>query len=158
MSGERTGGMSSELAFYRLVEQLDEDDRFRVIRGIDAKDGRAVVLKQLRRPADVARLERELAMIRSLQVPGVVRALGIVDTPGAPSLVLEDGGGRTLQRHIAAGTFTLETKLDLAIRITSIVDAIHRAGVVNRNLRPSTILWNARDDRLEIMDFSLATR
>ena len=150
--------MSHEIALYRFVEQLDENDRFRVIRAIDARRGHAVVLKQLRRPADLARLERELAMIRSLQVPGVVRALGIVDGPGAPSLLLEDNGGHSLERHIAAGSIPLETKLELAVHLTTIVAAIHRAGVVNRNLRPSTILWNARDDKLEVMDFSLATR
>ena len=150
--------MSHELAFYRFVEELDDNDRFRVIRGVDARDGRSVVLKQLHRPADLPRLARELEMIRSLQVPGVVRALGIIDTPGAPSLMLEDIGGRSLERQIAAGGILLEVKLELAVRLSAIVDAVHRAGVVNRNLRPSTILWNAREDRLEVMDFSLATR
>src|SRR5215207_5744493 len=103
--------MSNELALFHFVEQLDENDDFRVIRGIDARDGRVVVLKQLRRALDVSRLERELSMLRSLQLPGVVRALGIVATPGVPSLLLEDCGGHTLQEHIAAGEISLQTKL-----------------------------------------------
>jgi hypothetical protein len=97
--------MPQELVMFRFVEQIDENDRFRVVRGIDAREGHAVVLKQLRRSSDVTGLERELAMLRSLQLPGVVRALRTVATPGAPSLMLEDGGGQTLERHIAAGAF-----------------------------------------------------
>jgi PAS domain S-box-containing protein len=150
--------MSHELALFHFVEQLDENERFRVIRGIDARDGRVVVLKQLRRPLDVGRLEYELSMLRSLALPGVARALGIVAAPSAPSLMLEDSGGRTLEQHIATGSMSLETKLEVAVSLAAIVDAIHRAGVVNRNLRPSTVLWNARDDRLQVIDFSLATR
>lgn len=150
--------MSHELALFRFVEELDENDRFRVVRTIDTRDGRSVVLKQPRVAADSSQLEGELAMIRSLQLPGIVRALGIVDTPGARSLMLEDGGGRTLLRHIASHGISLETKLQLAVRLASIVHDLHAAGVVNRNLRPSTILWSAREDRLELMDFSLATR
>jgi PAS domain S-box-containing protein len=150
--------MSHELSLFRFVEQLDENDRFRVIRGIDARDGRVVLLKQLRHAANVEPLERELSLLRSLPLPGVALALDIITTPGAPALMLEDNGGRTLAGHIATGGISLATKLELAVRLAAIVDAIHRAGVVNRNLRPSTILWNARDDRLLVMDFSLATR
>ena len=101
--------MSHESARYRFVEQLDENGRFRVIRGIDAQSGHSVILKQLRRAADIGGLERELAMIRSLELPGVVRELGIVDTPGAPSLVMEDIGGQSLERCIAAGNISNET-------------------------------------------------
>jgi PAS domain S-box-containing protein len=150
--------MSNELAFCRFVEELDENDRFRVIRGVDVRNGQFVALKQLHRPGDLRLLEGELAMLHSLQVPGVVRALGIVDAAGAPSLMLEDNGGYTLERQITAGSILLETKLELAVRLSAIVDAVHRAGVVNRNLRPSTILWNAAEDRLDVLDFSLATR
>ena len=103
--------MPSESALYSFVEHIDENDRFRVVRAIDARSGQAVVLKQLRRSVDIPRLENELALIRSLDVPGVVRAVGIVDALGAPSLVLEDGGGDTLERPIRAGNMSLETKL-----------------------------------------------
>ena len=145
---------------YRFVELLSQNDRVRVVRSQVSRDGGTVILKQLRRsprPDNVAWLEQELALIQSLDIPGVVRARGLMDVHGEPTLVLDDPGGSTLE-HALRAPIAFEKKLDIALRLTAIVGTIHRSGVVHRGLQPSGILWNSADDRLAVIDFSLATR
>ena len=146
---------------YRFVELLSQNDRIRVVRSQVSRDGGTVILKQLRRsprPDNVAWLEQELTLIQSLDLPGVVRARGLLDVHGEPTLVLDDPGGSSLEHTLSSAPIAFEKKLDIALRLTSIVGTIHRSGVVHRGLQPSGILWNSADDRLTLIDFNLATR
>src|SRR4051794_17841405 len=146
---------------FRFVELLSQNDRVRVVRSQVSRDGGTVILKQLRRsprPDHVAWLEQELALIQSLNLPGVVRARGLMDVHGELALVLDDPGGSSLEPTSSSAPIAFEKKLDIAVRLTAIVGTIHRSGVVHRGLQPSGILWHSADDRLTVIDFSLATR
>ena len=110
-------------------------------------------------PETLARFERERNLLRSLAHPAVVE----VTDDGA----LDDGRLWFAMPLIDGGSITTEcderradlgTRLALFAQVCSAVDAVHRAGVVHRDLKPCNILVEARGGALapHIVDFGIA--
>lgn len=107
----------------------------------------------------LARFERERNLLRSLAHPAVVE----VTDDGA----LDDGRLWFAMPLVDGGSITSEcderradlgTRLALFAQVCSAVDAVHRAGVVHRDLKPCNILVEARGGALapQIVDFGIA--
>lgn len=102
------------------------------------------------------RLSREVRALRRLgEVPGVPRLVR-VDEDGQ-ALVMEDLGGRPLGElgaQFRDGTAGLGALVRLAADLARIMGAIHRAGVIHRDLSPANVL--VAGDRPLVIDFDLA--
>src|SRR5215467_7708211 len=90
-----------------------------LFRGLRNADRSPVLLKIASgdRPsaAQIARLRHEYSILRSLQVPGVVRPIGLEKVGNSLALVLEDVGERSLERGASAAGVDLHTFLKVAI-------------------------------------------
>lgn len=108
-----------------------------------------------------ARLEREGRALASIHHPGVVEVLdGGVTSDGAPFIVMEMLNGRTLEGLIAArGTISPANTIALGLQLCSALEAVHRAGVVHRDVKPTNIIV-VRDDHgvehVKLVDFGIA--
>ncbi len=148
---------------YRIVEKIHESDSSLIYRGIRKADDAPVILKMLRaeypEPARLTRFRREYVMIQGLRVSGVVPALGMVDAGNRMVIVMEDFGADSLSNLLKAqgGTLPLETFLDLAIRITEILERVHRRNIIHKDVNPSNIVWNPATDSINLIDFGIAT-
>lgn len=145
---------------YTIVERLRHGSRTTVYRAIRNADGRPVVLEVLAPrscPKDLERLKREYDLGASLATPAVVEALALDTHEGMPALVLEDFGGRPLDRLIGApmppGRF-----LPLAVRIAGAVADLHQQGVIHKDLKPDHILVDPATGEVKITDLGLASR
>ncbi len=148
---------------YQLESLLYDGQNSRVYRATRERDGRRVVVKlprsgrfaQQRR----ARLRHEFEILRQLDDPAVIKALGLERFDGGEALILEDFGGVSLRERgrgdepMAVGEF-----LRLALRITAGLAVIHARGVVHRDIKPSNILMNPASGRVAIADFSIASQ
>ena len=87
---------------YRVLEVLHQGADTILYRARREEDGRPVVLKVLRRdhasPRALGRLQHELEVARALDSPVVIKAYGIEPFRDQMTLVLEDFGGRSLDR------------------------------------------------------------
>jgi len=123
----------------------------------DTATGTACALKVLPR-VDAAlrqRLLREGRLQGSLDHPGVVRVIDVIDVDGHPGLVLElVPGGRTLADRLAEGPIPHEELEHLAHGLFDAVTAAHAHGLVHRDLKPANILLDGGQPR--VADFGLA--
>ena len=151
----------SQIPGYDTIAVLHEGSRSDIYRARDA-DGVPVVIKvlkpQSRNPVEEARYRREYEILRHLEaVEGVIGVYSLVPLRDTVAIVMEDFGAESLDQVLQARTLGLSETLDLAIRLTRILGAIHSAGVIHKDLNPSNILFDSATGRVAVVDFGIAT-
>jgi serine/threonine-protein kinase len=129
--------------------------RFAAVKVVAAKPGPPSVA-ELR-----ARLQREGQALASIRHPGVVEVLdGGVTHDGASYLVMEMLEGRTLEGLLAARTrLSVQDAAAVALQLCDALAAVHQAGIVHRDVKPSNIIvMRDTDDheRVKLVDFGVA--
>jgi serine/threonine-protein kinase len=108
-----------------------------------------------------ARLQREARALASIQHAGVVDVLdGGVAPEGAPYVVMQMLNGRTLEGLIASrGRLPAIDTAALTLQLCDALDAVHRAGVIHRDVKPSNVIVVREPDgneRFKLVDFGIA--
>ena len=107
------------IAGYTLAETFRETQSANLVRGVRDADRARVVVKMLRAEhptgAQMARLRHEHALLSGLDLPGVVRTLGLVKHGRGEALVLEDLGDRSVESLFRERRPSLAEFLDIAI-------------------------------------------
>jgi PAS domain S-box-containing protein len=146
---------------YLATETLHQGGCTALLRALRAGDRRPVILKVVDprrcRDRDLERLRLEHENGASLDLPAVVRPLGLETYEGMPALVLEDFGGRPLERALGAPT-PVGSFLDLAVRIARAVADLHEAGIIHKDLKPANILVHPATSEVKLVDLGIATR
>jgi diguanylate cyclase (GGDEF)-like protein len=133
-----------------------ENDRTRVFR-IPAGDGaQALIRKEPYGPAASRRCRHERAILSRLaDVPGVPR---LIEGPAdAHAIVLADAGGESLAAPSFAGPRDPGELITLAVALAEIIAALHRRGVVHKDINPANIVVAGSPPRPTLIDYDLAT-
>lgn len=144
---------------YVLESELGRGALGAVYRGRSA-DGRLVAIKTFD-PALAAddtfraRLAREARVARHVVDPHLVRVLEFGEADGTPFLVLEYLSGGSLAERLASGPLTGNAMVRVVASVAAGLDALHRTGVVHRDVKPSNILFR-EDGSAALTDFGLA--
>lgn len=161
--------MIDAIADYQIVTQLDENSDSLIYRAIQRRDrGDLPVILKVLKPdcftvAGLNRYQREYEILRSLNLEGTIQAYGLEEAEGAPILVLEDFGGISLKRWLRErqanfkGGLEVGEFLDLALKITEILDEIHRHDIIHKDINPSNIVLNPQTGVLKIIDFGISS-
>jgi serine/threonine-protein kinase len=149
---------------YRLVESLGSGAMGEVFVAENLVIGRRVAIKVVR-PQLLAdeqfrrRFQHEAEAIAAIDHRNVVRFMDLI--VGDPTfLVMEFAPGPTLGRVLSdEGKLQPVRALNLAVRLAWALDAVHRAGVVHRDVKPANVIL-APDPELgeepKLIDFGLA--
>jgi len=155
---------------FRLTEQLGGGANGTIWEAERLSDGAVVALKLLR--AAVAhdglaadRLRREAAALGLAWHPNVVEVYEDGHLPdGTSYLVMERLYGHSLEQHLRQhGPLTPEEALPILLETADALAAVHAAGIVHRDVKPSN-LFLARDPeaaedapaRVKLLDFGIA--
>jgi serine/threonine protein kinase len=149
---------------YRVKATLGEGSAGRVLSAEDTFYGRAVALKALRATGGaagrdaLARFAREARVAMGIDHPNVVRVLAY--HPEGPYLVMELMEGGTLAERLGTtdapiGPLVPSAAIAIAKSIARGLDAVHRRGVVHRDLKPGNVLFSSAGEP-KISDFGVA--
>jgi eukaryotic-like serine/threonine-protein kinase len=140
---------------YRLRSLLGRGGMGSVWLAEDELLGRLVALKHVERGGR-ARALAEARAAASVGHPGVVRVLDLVRDGGEPWIVLEALTGRTLADVLATdGPLPVAEVRRIGLRLLDALEAVHRAGVVHRDLKPGNVQLT-HDGRVVLIDFGIA--
>jgi eukaryotic-like serine/threonine-protein kinase len=147
---------------YRLVYQLGRGGMGSVWLAEDLLLERSVALKALvanlatsnlgERRARVLKEARALARVRH---PAIVPVHDVFFVGDDPWIVMEHISGRSFDEIIATETLDERTLARIGAHVLRGLMAVHRAGVVHRDVKPANILV-ADDDSVFLVDFGIA--
>src|SRR5690606_11394443 len=151
--------MTPLLEGYRFVAPLRRSTSTRVWSAIREHDGKPVIAKvfTIEDRADIeVRVEHEFELIRSLDVPGVVRALTLEHAGRELILVLEAYTGVNLAEHLHGVAMSVEAFMATAIQISAILAEVHERRVIHRDIKPSNILITPDTGEIALADFGIS--
>ena len=99
---------------------------------------------------------REAALLASIAHPGLTRIHEIGESQGRPYLVMDLLDGTPLAELLTGGALPVPRVLDLALEVVGPLAAVHRKGLVHRDLKPHNIMV-LPDGAARLIDFGLAT-
>ena len=103
----------------------------------------------------LARLEREAALLATLNHPHIAAIYGLEQLQGHSFLVLELVEGDTLEEALLRGPIPVEEALPLALQLAQALEAAHAKQIIHRDLKPANIKVTP-DRRIKVLDFGIA--
>ncbi|WP_437574029.1 AAA family ATPase [Sorangium sp. So ce887] len=144
---------------YLVLEVLHTGADTILYRARRNEDGLPVVLKVLRRdhasPQALGRLRHEHEVASRLDVPVIVKAYAIEALGDQVALVLEDFGGRSLDK-LLDGPMPLERFFPLALRLSDALAELHRHHVIHKDIKPQNLLYNPDTGEVKLTDLGIA--
>jgi len=152
----------SRVGPYRLLRELGLGGMASVwlAQRDDAPDDDLVALKlphvDWHRAGCGERLERERAILSTLDHPGITRLLDAgVDEHRQPYLVLEHVKGEPIDEHCRRHGLDLRARLMLFAQAADAVAYAHRRQVLHRDLKPANV-FVTEDGEVRLLDFGIA--
>ncbi len=136
------------------VEPLHANERTTVTRVRSLSSGGTLICKQLHGADAVRRRRHEQAMLERLA--GVAGVVQLAELPCTDALLLHDWDGAALSQRTGA-PLPPATWLPFALRLARVLAAVHRAGVIHKDINPGNILISHDGERPLLIDFDLAT-
>ena len=139
-----------------LRERLGEGGMGLVYRAFDRELERSVAVKTLPRVSgeSTLRLRQEARSMAAVSHPGVAVIYGVESWQGLPFLVVEHLAGGTLARRLGS-PWPVDEALRLGADLADALDAIHRRGLLHRDVKPSNIGFDG-EAHPKLLDFGLA--
>ncbi len=164
--GAGAGTVGLRFGPYRVIAQLGAGGMAVVYSAVHEVTGVVVALKVLpaswgTAPELKARLNREAAILRRIEHPGVIRLLDIgavADRLGGGTYIAMEWLPDALDRVLCAQfpePMGYPAALRIAATVAEALGAVHAAGLIHRDLKPSNILLRA-DGQPVLTDFGLA--
>lgn len=130
-----------------------------VYRARDRVTGDIVAIKLLDADPDIdpRRVAREGAALAAIDTPGIA---GLIDhgvtSAGQPYFALEWLDGPLLSERLAAGPLPTREAIDIGLALSRALAAVHAAGIVHRDVKPSNIVLCPAPRGPALTDFGVA--
>jgi serine/threonine protein kinase len=149
-----------QIGRYKIRSAIGKGGMGEVFLAEDTELERLIALKIL--PQDLAndtermrRFVREAKSASALNHPNIITIHEIGKTNNGHFIATEYIEGETLHSRLKSEPMNLKSVLDIAIQVTSALDAAHRAGIIHRDIKPENIMIRF-DGYVKILDFGIA--
>lgn len=142
---------------FQLERQLGAGGMGVVYLASDLTLGRRVALKTLPKVSQsmVARLQREARAMASVRHPNLALIYAVEEWRGNPVLIVEYLEGGTVLDNLRRGPFSVEETLGLGIVLADVLETLHEAGILHRDVKPSNIGYTLSGEA-KLLDLGLA--
>jgi serine/threonine protein kinase/Tol biopolymer transport system component len=144
---------------YEVLSAIGAGGMGEVYRARDPRLGRDVAIKVLPAafsadPDRLRRIEQEARAAAALNHPNILVVYDVSTRDGAPYVVSELLEGETLRKRLQHGRLDTAAAIHFAVQIADALDAVHHAGIVHGDLKPSNVIVTKAG--VKLIDFGLA--
>jgi len=161
--------VGSEVAGYRLEEEIGRGGMALVYRARDVQLGRNVALKLLspvlgRDEAFRQRFIRESRAAAAVDHPHIIPIFAAGDSDGVLFIAMRYVQGGDVRRLVdELGSLPADRAVSIITQVASALDAAHLNGLVHRDIKPANMLLDSTDsagqqDHVYLADFGLSKR
>ncbi|MBE9010901.1 AAA family ATPase [Pseudanabaenaceae cyanobacterium LEGE 13415] len=151
-----------ELSGYCAIEPIYFGSRTLVYRATRNSDRASVILKRLREQSptaeEQAQFRNQYAMTKDLDLPGIVRTIGLESCGNSEILVMEDFGGMSLSEYLCRHKISIAEFLSIAVQLSKTLDELHQVRIVHKDIKPVNILIRPESMQVRLIDFSIASQ
>jgi tRNA A-37 threonylcarbamoyl transferase component Bud32 len=139
---------------YEVVREFASSMTSRTLECVDRMRGDRVALKLLRgtQGEALARFERDVGVVRSLDHTNIVPIRDVMTDPAAIALVWMDGGSLGGMR---SQPFAPSRAVEIAYSLLLALGDVHRFGVLHRDVKPENVLFDSVGTA-RLADFGMA--
>ena len=125
-------------------------------------DDRPVIVKLTRdehpSPGRLAILRREHDLLSRVESSAVARPVGLLEDGYRLALLLDDAGGHSVDRLMGAGVgLDLDRFFRVALDLVDGLAALHAAGVLHLDVKPSNVVVDPRTWHAQLIDLGVGT-
>ncbi len=150
---------------YEIKSLLGEGGMGATFRGLNRASGHEVAIKVMtpsfaRNKKAVDLFRREANLLRTVRSDAVVRfETSMLDKDGRLFLVMEFVPGHPLAHYLKKGArLSSDDVLKLGLRLSQGLEAIHKLGIVHRDVAPDNVMISHEDiNQAKFIDFGLAS-
>src|SRR5690242_12532377 len=158
----REAAEQDAIAGFEVLDEIGRGSAATVLRVRRSSDGAWYAMKLLDEDGSVGRptltgLCREAALLASVDHPGLMGIHEVGEHHGRPYLVMDLVEGQMLTKLLEQGPLAPERAIAVALDVVEPLAAVHRTGLVHRDVKPDNIMIRP-DGRAQLIDFGLATR
>ena len=150
--------MTKTIGHYQITGVLGEGGMGIVYAARDERLNRSVALKMIRAtlsdPAAGERLRREARAAATVNHPNICQLYDLGEESGDLYIAMELLQGEPLAARVARGPIPLGDSVDIALATLSALGALHSAGLMHRDLKPTNIFLTPHG--VKLLDFGLA--
>lgn len=142
---------------YQIQKPIGKGGYATVVAAHDTVTGQDVAIKFLKKQdaEALARFQREVLVLQSLDHPGIVKVLDSGVAGNQPYIVMELLRGLTVERLMQKARLTLRQALGIAAKVAEALHYAHAMGVVHRDVKPANA-FITRERVVKLMDFGMA--
>jgi serine/threonine protein kinase len=146
---------------YRLVKELGQGRFSRVVEAQNRDSGLHYAVKIINKtelkPEEKELLRTEIAILRLVQHPHIIRLEDVFETSGTMYIVMElIRGGELFDNIVGRSRFTEDEARQLVKPLVDAVAYLHSLGIVHRDIKPENILCGDKVHDVSIADFGLS--
>ncbi|MBF0288214.1 MAG: AAA family ATPase [SAR324 cluster bacterium] len=150
---------------YTIQKEIYKNTPILVYRGLRDQDQLPVIIKTFQSKyltsENINKLKNEYEMVKSLDHPHVIKAHEWIHYSKQCALILEDFEGVPL-KEIISQLGDLKIFLQVAIQLADTMGAIHRQGLMHKDITPFNIMIHLTDDpepipHIKVIDFENAS-
>jgi serine/threonine-protein kinase len=143
---------------YEVKDELGHGGMATVFRARDTRSGTDVAIKVLRpelaATVEVARFEREIAILTRLRHPHVLPVLDSGETSTFLYFAMPYAQGDTLRMRLEQlGALPIDTTLDILSDVAQAIDHAHGNNIIHRDIKPENIVFDG--GRSLVCDFGV---
>ncbi|KAI8342579.1 kinase-like domain-containing protein, partial [Chlamydoabsidia padenii] len=146
---------------YRLVKTLGVGEFGKVKLGIHSETKQKVAIKVIKKKdavSKIAKVEREIQILKSLRHPHIVKLIEVVETDTHIGIVLEyASGGELFEYVLSHRSLDEDTAKNLFAQLISSVNHMHGKGIAHRDLKLENLLFlDSQQTHLVVSDFGFS--
>ncbi|TNE47293.1 MAG: GAF domain-containing protein [Deltaproteobacteria bacterium] len=151
-----------QVSGYRDLDLIHLSAKSSVYRAIREEDNAPVILKapsaELLPLSVVARYRYSFNITRALEDEGLCKTYDLLQENKRPVLVMEDIHGVGLHEWKEQENPDFEQLLSISIKVVEALANLHHQNIVHKDIKPANIVLNSESQKVQLIDFMLATQ